>query len=238
MPALSSSGSAGKTDAVPSEGRRLRFDDRSDAGGRLAARLAERFPDPAARADLVVLALPRGGVPVGYEVAVALNVPLDVILVRKIGLPAQPELAMGAIGEGGVRVVNDDVVAHAHVDPVVFAEVESREREELERRAHLFRGSRARVALTGRTAIIVDDGIATASTVRAACQVAAAEGATRVIVATPVAPAPTVAALRADAGEVIALDRPASFHAIGESYRDFTQLDDQQVVHLLARVDV
>jgi putative phosphoribosyl transferase len=221
---------------VPREWLRVRFDDRSDAGRRLAARLAARFPDAASRADLVVLALPRGGVPVGYEVAVALHVPLDVILVRKIGLPSQPELAMGAIGEDGVRVVNDDVVGYAHVDAFSFAEVEAREREELEHRAQLFRGSRTRLSLVGRTAIIVDDGIATGSTARAACQVASAEGATRVILATPVAPAPTVARLRDAADEVIVLDRPASFRAIGESYRDFTQLDDQEVVRLLARV--
>jgi putative phosphoribosyl transferase len=222
---------------VPSGWLRVRFDDRSDAGRRLAARLAERFPDATSRAALVVLALPRGGVPVGYEVAVALHAPLDVILVRKIGLPSQPELAMGAIGEDGVRVVNDDVLGYAHVDAVSFAEVEAREREELERRAQLFRGSRARLSLLGRTAIVVDDGIATGSTVRAACRVVSAEGATRVIVATPVAPAPTVAGLRDAADELIVLDRPASFHAIGESYRDFTQLDDQQVVRLLARVE-
>jgi putative phosphoribosyl transferase len=183
-----------------------------------------------------VLALPRGGVPVGYEVAVGLSAPLDVILVRKVGLPSQPELAMGAIGEDGVRVVNDEVVRQARVSAASFAEVEAREREELERRATRFRGTRPRVPLTGRTALVVDDGIATGSTARAAGQVARALGAARVIVATPVAPAQTVARLRQDTDDVddvFVLDAPANFRAIGESYDDFTQVADELVVDLL-----
>jgi putative phosphoribosyl transferase len=215
----------------------MRFHDRSDAGRRLAARLAEVLPDDEkARGDLVVLALPRGGVPVGYDVAVRLGAPLDVILVRKVGLPSQPELAMGAIGEDGVRVINDTVVRQARVTAASFAEVEARERNELERRAARFRGTRPRVPLAGRTALVVDDGIATGSTARAACKVARAFGAARVIVATPVAPARTVAQLREDTDDVDAvfvLDTPASFHAIGESYDDFTQVTDDQVVDLL-----
>ncbi|MCU1467529.1 MAG: phosphoribosyltransferase [Actinomycetia bacterium] len=183
-----------------------------------------------------MLALPRGGVPVGYEVAVRLGAPLDVILVRKVGLPSQPELAMGAIGEDGVRVINDTVVRQARVSAASFAEVEARERSELERRAARFRGTRPRVPLAGRTALVVDDGIATGSTARAACKVARALGAARVIVAIPVAPARTVAQLREDTDDVDAvfvLDAPASFHAIGESYADFTQVADDQVVDLL-----
>jgi putative phosphoribosyl transferase len=215
----------------------MRFHDRSDAGRRLAARLAEVLTDDEkARGDLVVLALPRGGVPVGYEVAVRLGAPLDVILVRKVGLPSQPELAMGAIGEDGVRVINDTVVRQARVSAASFAEVEARERNELERRAARFRGTRPRVPLAGRTALVVDDGIATGSTARAACKVARALGAARVIVAIPVAPARTVAQLREDTDDVDAvfvLDAPASFHAIGESYADFTQVADDQVVDLL-----
>ncbi|MDQ1477472.1 MAG: putative phosphoribosyl transferase [Actinomycetota bacterium] len=214
----------------------VRFRNRSDAGRRLATRLAEELPDEKARGELVVLALPRGGVPVGYEVAVGLSAPLDVILVRKVGLPSQPELAMGAIGEDGVRVVNDEVVRQARVSAASFAEVEAREREELERRATRFRGTRPRVPLTGRTALVVDDGIATGSTARAAGQVARALGAARVIVATPVAPAQTVARLRQDTDDVddvFVLDAPANFRAIGESYDDFTQVADEQVVDLL-----
>jgi putative phosphoribosyl transferase len=213
----------------------VRFRNRSDAGRRLATRLAEELPTEQARRDLVVLALPRGGVPVGYEVAVRLGAPLDVILVRKVGLPSQPELAMGAIGEDGVRVINDEVVRQARVSDASFAEVEERERAELERRAGRFRGTRPRVPLAGRTALVVDDGIATGSTARAAYRVARALGAARVIVATPVAPAQTVAHLRDDAevGDVFVLDTPTNFRAIGESYDDFTQVADEQVVELL-----
>ncbi|MDQ1385608.1 MAG: putative phosphoribosyl transferase [Actinomycetota bacterium] len=214
----------------------VRFHNRSDAGRRLATRLAEELPTEQARTDLVVLALPRGGVPVGYEVAVRLGAPLDVILVRKVGLPSQPELAMGAIGEDGVRVINDEVVRQARVSDASFAEVEQRERAELERRARRFRGTRPRVPLAGRTALVVDDGIATGSTARAAYQVARALGAARVIVATPVAPAQTVAHLRDDAedvDDVFVLDTPPNFRAIGESYDDFTQVTDEQVVELL-----
>jgi putative phosphoribosyl transferase len=216
----------------------MRFRDRSDAGRQLAVRLAEELrgsDQEVARSDLVVLALPRGGVPVGYEVAVGLTAPLDVILVRKIGLPVQPELAMGAIGEDGVRVVNDEVVRAARVSAAVFAEVEARERRELERRAARFRALRPRVPLAGRTGLIVDDGIATGSTVRAAAEVARALGAARVMVATPVAPESTVARLRHadEVDAVFVLETPPIFRAIGESYDDFTQVAEEQVVELL-----
>jgi putative phosphoribosyl transferase len=211
---------------------RVRFDDRADAGRSLAARLSEL-----AKASLVVLALPRGGVPIGYEVAAALGVPLDVILVRKVGLPSQPELAMGAIGEDGVRVFNDEVIRHARVGPADFAVVEAAERGELERRAERFRGSRTRVALDGRTALIVDDGMATGSTARAACEVAYAHGASRVIVATPIASRSAVALLRRSADDVIVLERAEDFHAIGEFYDDFAQVDDEEVVALLATAE-
>ncbi len=190
---------------------------------------------PRSRERLVVLGLPRGGVPVVYEVAAALGVPLDVILVRKVGLPWQPELAMGAIGEDGVRVVNDDVVSRAHVGADEFEAVAARERVELERRARRFRGARRRCPLAGSTALIVDDGIATGSTARAACRVAYAHGAARVIVATPVAPASTIAELRAEADDVVVLAAPERFLAIGEFYDDFHQLDDGDVVRILER---
>jgi len=207
-----------------------RFENRRIAGQRLAHRLAG-IP----RAGLVVLGLPRGGVPVAYEVARALGAPLDVILVRKLGVPSQPELAMGAIGEDGVRVVNDEVARYVSVGERDFAAVEARERVELERRARLFRGGRVRESLVGRTALIVDDGIATGSTVRAACRVARAHGAAQVIVATPVAPPRTTARLQNDADEVVVLESPEHFLAIGEFYADFTQTTDDEVVDLLAR---
>jgi putative phosphoribosyl transferase len=184
-------------------------------------------------ANVVVLALPRGGVPVGAEVAHALDAPLDIILVRKLGVPRQPELAMGAIGEGGVRVLNALVIARAHIRDDELAAVEAHEREELARRASRFRGSQPRVALAGRTALLVDDGIATGATMRAACQVARASGAARVVVATPVAPPDTVARLRDVADEAIALEQPAVFFAIGEFYDDFAQTTDDEVVRLL-----
>ncbi len=183
--------------------------------------------------NVVVLALPRGGVPLGAEVARALAAPLDIIVVRKLGVPRQPELAMGAIGEGGVRLVNRQVVAMARISRDELADVEARERDELARRAARFRGTRPRIPLAGRTALVVDDGIATGSTMRAACEVARALGARRVVVATPVAPTEAVASLRDVADEVVALESPRSFFAIGEFYEDFTQTTDDEVVRLL-----
>ena len=209
----------------------MRFADRIDAGRRLARRLS------AFRGrDAVVLALPRGGVPVGYEVARALGAPLDVILVRKLGVPYQPELGLGAIGEGGVRILNPRVVRMAGVPPDDIAAVEKRERAELERRATRYRGQRPRVPVEGRIAIVVDDGIATGSTARAACQVARALGAARVVLAAPVAPASTADELRDAADEIVLLDTPEEFWAIGQFYQDFAQVTDEAVVDLLARV--
>jgi putative phosphoribosyl transferase len=204
------------------------FVNRSDAGQRLAQRLA-RLRD----GDVVVLGLPRGGVPVAFEVADALDAPLDVIVVRKLGVPFQPELAMGAVGEGQVRLLNPDVIRAAGVTEAEIDAVEHRERVELDRRLERYRGGRPGIPLTGRTAIIVDDGLATGSTARVACRVARAEGAARVVIAAPVAPARTVAALRADADEVICLEQPRWFVAIGQYYDDFAQTPDDQVVALL-----
>jgi putative phosphoribosyl transferase len=206
------------------------FVNRVDAGRKLAARLTHLGGE-----DVVVLGLPRGGVPVGFEVAQALGAPLDVIVVRKLGVPYQPELAMGAIGEDGVRVVNADVVAMARVSEKDLAAVEGRERSELERRARLFRGDRPRISLEGRTAVIVDDGIATGSTARAAAQVARAHGAARVVVATPVAPSDVVMRLQPDADEVVVVWTPEPFYAIGQFYSDFNQVSDAEVVELLHR---
>ena len=206
----------------------MRFRNRSDAGRRLASRL--RF---LRGEDVVVLGLPRGGVPVAAEVARALGAPLDVILVRKLGVPAQPELGLGAIGESGARVINPDVVRYAHVSEEQIAQVEQKERAELQRRAQRFRGDAPIEPLAGRTAVIVDDGIATGSTARAACQVARALGAAAVVLAVPVAPPSTDQALRGDADEVICLEMPDRFLAIGEWYEDFAQTSDEEVVALL-----
>jgi putative phosphoribosyl transferase len=204
------------------------FANRVDAGRRLAAKLEHLRGEPA-----VVLGLPRGGVPVALEVAKALGIPLDVIVVRKLGVPIQPELAMGAIGEGGARVINDDIVRLANVSPADLADVETRERAELARRATRFRGDRPRQPLAGRTAIVVDDGIATGSTARAACQVARAQGATRIVLAVPVAPPNWVDRLSADADELICLETPRSFRSVGEFYADFSPTTDDEVVSCL-----
>jgi putative phosphoribosyl transferase len=206
------------------------FTDRTQAGQRLAERLRHLGDE-----DVVVLALPRGGVPVAFEVAQVLRAALDVILVRKLGVPSQPELGMGALGEDGVRVLNEDVLAQTGVSEAELARVERRERAELQRRAAHYRGDRTRVPIAGRTAVIVDDGIATGSTARAACRVARAHGAKRVVLAVPVAPPEAVSTLREDADEVVCLQTPQVFFAIGQWYGDFSQTSDEQVVNLLHR---
>lgn len=204
------------------------FVDRADAGRRLAKRLRYlRGEDP------VVVGLPRGGVPVALHVALALEAPLDVIVVRKLGLPFRSELAMGAIGEGGVRVINDEVVGAAGVSAHQIAEVEQRERVELDRRARRFRRGRPPVALAGRTVVVVDDGIATGSTARAACQVARAHGAAKVVLAVPVAPPGWTHRLGGVADECIALETPPGFAAIGQFYADFSTTSDDEVVACL-----
>lgn len=183
--------------------------------------------------DLVVLGLPRGGVPVASEVARGLSAPLDVIMVRKLGVPFQPELAMGAIGEGGIRILNTRVLSLAGVNDHQLAAIEAKERRELERRVSLYRGAAQRISLEGRTAVIVDDGIATGSTIRAAAEVAREQGAAQIVIAAPVAPADTLAALESVADEVVVVDIPEPFLAIGSFYRDFTQTNDTEVTRLL-----
>jgi predicted phosphoribosyltransferase len=208
--------------------RAAAFTDRRDAGRQLGDRLrALEFVAP------VVLGLPRGGVPVAAEVASALAAPLDVLLVRKLGVPGHAELAMGAIGEDGVRVFNQRVLRATHVSESERDEVEARERDELARRVQRYRGDRARVDLTRRTAILVDDGIATGSTARAACAVAHAYGAARVVFAAPIAPPSAITELRDTADDVIALVTPLHFYAIGQFYGDFSQTSDDEVVRLL-----
>jgi putative phosphoribosyl transferase len=207
------------------------FIDRADAGRQLAQRLLHLRGT-----DVVVLALPRGGVPVAAEVAGALRALLDVIVVRKLGVPFQPEYGFGAIGEDGARIIDDRVVRQARLTRQAIASVEARERARLDRRLVQLRGGRPPVPLTGRTAVVVDDGIATGSTARAACLVARARGASRVIVAVPVGAAGATASLRPDADEVICLHSPASFAAIGDWYRDFSQVSDAVVAGLLGQV--
>ena len=209
------------------------FADRTDAGRRLAEKVTHLRGG-----DVVVLGLPRGGVPVAFEVARELQAPLDVIVVRKLGVPYQPEFAMGAVGEGGVRVINEVTVHAAAVSEQELAAVERRERAKVGSLALKFRGHRAAVELTGRTAVLVDDGIATGSTIRAACQVARARGARRVVVAVPVATAHALSQLHGVADEVICLHTPQAFWAVGEWYRDFSQVSDAEVTRLLDRAVV
>jgi putative phosphoribosyl transferase len=206
------------------------FTDRADAGRRLGKKLA-----PLRGSDILVLGLPRGGVPVAYEVARELNAPMDVIVVRKLGVPFQPELAMGAVGEGGIRIINDQVVRGALITPQEVATAERRERQEVERQAQRFRAGRPRVDVAGRTVVVVDDGIATGSTARAACQVARHQGAARVILAAPVGSPSSADALRGDCDDVLCLHAPASFSSVGQWYADFSPVPDAEVTALLQR---
>ena len=206
------------------------FVDRADAGRHLARRLRHLRG-----ADVVVLGLPRGGVPVAFEVAEELHAPLDVIVVRKLGVPYQPEYAFGAIGEGGVRILDDFVIRQTRLTGPQVEEAAARERVMLERRVGQLRGDHPPAALAGRTVIIVDDGIATGSTARAACLVARARGAGRVVLAVPVGSVQGIAALRPYADEVVCPHTPESFFAIGEWYDDFFQVTDEEVTILLAK---
>ncbi|MEW2178770.1 phosphoribosyltransferase [Streptomyces sp. NPDC005406] len=206
------------------------FADRADAGQRLAEAL-----HPLATSDPVVLGLPRGGVPVAFRVAAELGAALDVIVVRKLGVPYHPELGFGAIGEGGVRVISEDIVRRGRVSEADVAAVERAEEVELLRRARTFRGERPRIPLAGRTVIVVDDGIATGATALAACEVARAQGAARVVLAVPVAPPDAAERLGGQVDELVCLSTPHGFSAVGEWYRDFGQTPDEEVVSLLAR---
>lgn len=211
----------------------MSFRDRSDAGRQLADELAGRI-EPSA----VVLALPRGGVPVAAEVARALHLPLDVIIVRKLGVPSHPEFAMGAIGELGVRVLDGEVIRGAGITDDQLAAVDAAERAELERRARRYRGRRGPLPLMGRTAVIVDDGMATGSTALAASQVASMLGAARVVLAVPVASAAAVAELRRHVDQVVCLLTPQSFRAVGQWYERFDQTPDEEVIELLSQLGV
>ncbi len=206
------------------------FVNRSEAGRWLAERLVHLRGR-----DIVVLGLPRGGVPVAYEIALMLNAPLDVIVVRKLGVPFQPELAMGAIGEDGVLVVNPEVLRYSNVDAVELTAVETAEAAELEWRVARLRRGRPRMPISGRIAVVVDDGIATGSTARAACRVARAHGADRIVLAAPIAPHGTRSAMTDVADEVVCLEFPANPWSIGQWYDDFAQVPESDVLDLLDR---
>jgi len=207
------------------------YSDRYEAGTELATRLS-RYRD---RDDVVVLALPRGGVPVGYEVARALNAPLDVFIVRKLGVPGHRELAMGAIASGGVRVLNDDVVTWYRILESVIDEVAREEQSELERRERAYRDGRAPVDLQDRIVLLVDDGLATGSTMKAAVHAVRTHAPYRVIVAAPVGAPDTCLALKRTADEVVCVRTPESFAAVGQWYRDFSETSDAEVYELLRK---
>ena len=211
------------------ENRRT-FDDRRDAGRRLAQLLLRSRP----AGDIVVLGLPRGGVPVAWEIARDLDVILDVFLVRKLGTPGHPELAMGAIASGSTRVINEDVVQALGIDREQIEAVARREQSELERRDAVYRQGRLLTLLADRTVILVDDGLATGSTMKAAVQAVRQHAPSRVIVAVPVGAPEACLALREFADEVICAHTPASFSAVGEWYRDFSQTADDEVIALLS----
>jgi putative phosphoribosyl transferase len=207
------------------------YADRADAGRALAKALARLRAAP----DVIVLGLPRGGVPVAYEVAAALELPLDVLVVRKLGLPQQPELAMGAIASGGALVVNDEVVRYLGGRAEAFEAVRAREQAELERRERDYRGARPPLQMSGVTAILVDDGLATGATMEVAVRALQSLGAHRVVVAVPVASGQARERIEAVADEVVCLATPEFFSAVGQWYADFGQTEDDEVRELLAR---
>ena len=213
----------------------MSFKDRSDAGRKLAKALAG-YKDQ----EPVILALPRGGVPVAAEVATMLNAALDLILVRKVGVPFQPELAMGAVVDGGAPIIvrNDDVIGLAGIDEFDFKAICDSELAEIERRRQRYLGSRERVDISGRTAIVIDDGVATGATTRAALRATRMRNPKKLVLAVPVAPTDSLAALRSDADDVICLEDYEFFGAIGAYYADFSQVPDEEVIEMLKRFPV
>jgi predicted phosphoribosyltransferase len=211
----------------------LEFADRHAAG----RALAERMNQFAGRTDVVVLALPRGGVPVAYQVAQALHVPLDVFVVRKLGVPGHEELAMGAIASGDVRVLNQEVLDWYRLSDADVDAVARHERAELERREQLYRGGRPLTPIEGRIVILIDDGLATGSTMRAAVEAVRRLNPSRIVVAVPVGAQDTCEQFRQIADDVVCVLSPASFSAVGQWYQDFSQTTDDEVRHLLASRD-
>jgi predicted phosphoribosyltransferase len=209
----------------------MKYQDRMEAGQLLAARLMAY----ANRPDVLVLGLARGGVPVAFEVAEALGAPLDVFVVRKLGVPGYEELAMGAIASGRVRVLNEDVVRQLDILPEFIETVAAREQRILEHREHFYRGDRSAPEVQGRTVILVDDGLATGATMRAAVVAIRQQQPGRIVIAVPVAAKPTCDALRAVADEVVCVATPEPFHAVGLWYEDFSATSDTEVRDLLAR---
>jgi putative phosphoribosyl transferase len=206
------------------------FRDRRDAGARLAARLLDRS-DPLT----VVLGLPRGGVIVAREIAEALDAPLDIVVVRKLGAPGQPELGVGAIAEGGIEVLNDALIDAIGIPDTVLAQERSRQQQELERRGRLYRQERDPVDVLGKAAILVDDGLATGVTATAAARSLRARKAATVTLAVPVGAPSTVRNLRREVDEVVCLERPMWFSAVGQWYEDFRQTTDEEVLECLDR---
>lgn len=207
------------------------FHDRTEAG----RRLAEMLGDYAHRADVLILALPRGGVPVAFEVAKALHAPLDIFVVRKLGLPSNEELAMGALASGNIRVLNEEVVRSFGVANRIIEAVAEKEQVELKRRENLYRGDSAPPEVREKTILLVDDGVATGSTVRAAVAALRRQKPARIVVAVPVAPPSTCEVLRAEADEVVCARTPEPFYAVGQWYKVFDQTTDEQVRDLYER---
>lgn len=207
------------------------FQDRRAAG----RALSEKLRQYSGRPDVLVLALPRGGVPVAYEVAQALDAPLDLFLVRKLGVPGHEELAMGAIASGGVRVLNEQVVHGIGIPESAIDAVAAREQEELHRREQAYRGERPAPDVRGKACILVDDGLATGSTMRAAVVALRRQGPASIVVAVPVGAASTCAEFRAEADEIVCATMPEPFFGVGQWYQDFTQTTDEEVRELLAR---
>jgi predicted phosphoribosyltransferase len=210
-----------------------RFEDRVQAGQELAQELSQ-YAD---RDDVVVLGLPRGGVPVAFEVAKGLQVPMDVFVVRKLGMPGNPELAMGAIASGGVRVLNESVVRRFGISDAVIDQVAQREREELERRERAYRGTRPKVNLADQIVILVDDGLATGATMHAAVDALREHDPARIVVAVPTAPPRTCAEFEDVVDEAVCLTTPQPFFGVGGSYRDFSQTTNEEVRSLLEKAE-
>jgi len=205
------------------------FKDRRDAGKQLAQELLAY----AGRSDVIVLALPRGGVPVAYEVARALNAPLDIFIVRKLGLPGHEELAIGAIASGGIRVLNHDIVEALKIPQTMIDTVTRQELHELERRERAYRGDRPPPDIRGRTVILIDDGLATGASMRAAVAALRAQNPARIVVAVPTAAPETCAAFESEVDEVICAMTPEPFYGVGRWYEDFSQTTDEEVRTLI-----